>query len=378
MNIKKILIFSIAYMPFVGGAELAVKEITDRINDFHFDLITLHFDKKQPKAERIGNVNVFRVGGPKLFFPFMAFLKAISLHKKANYSSIWSIMANRAGFAALFFKIFNPKVKFLLTLQEGDTPNYPKKQMGIFWTLLKPLFRAIFSRADYIQTISKYLANWARDMGAKNPIEVVPNGVDINHFSREYPEQELDDLKRKFDKKPDDKYLITTSRLVLKNAIDDVVKSLKFFPENIKFIVLGTGPDLKKLQNLAKKIEVEKRIIFLGQINHEEMPKYFKISNIYIRPSLSEGLGSSFLEAMAAGIPVIATSVGGIPDFLRDGETGLFCEVKNPKNIAEKVKILLKNNELRKKIVKNAKEMILRDYDWNLIAEKMRNIFEKI
>ncbi len=84
-----------------------------------------------------------------------------------------------------------------------------------------------------------------------------------------------------------------------------------------------------------------------------------------------------FLEAMAAGIPVIATNVGGIPDFLHNGETGLFCEIHNPKSIAEKVKILLENKELVQKITANAKEMVLRDYDWNLIAEKMRNIFNK-
>lgn len=116
----------------------------------------------------------------------------------------------------------------------------------------------------------------------------------------------------------------------------------------------------------------------MAHIEPQEVPKYLAVSDIFVRPSLSEGLGNSFLEAMAAGLPVVATPVGGIPDFLRDGETGLFCEVKNPKSIAEKVKILLVNKVLREKIIKNAQEMVLRDYDWDLIAGKMRNIFEKL
>ena len=78
---------------------------------------------------------------------------------------------------------------------------------------------------------------------------------------------------------------------------------------------------------------------------------------------------------MAVGVPVIATPVGGIPDFLIDGETGLFCEVNNPKSIAEKVKILMESSELREKIVKNARQMIKEKYNWEIIAEKMKNIF---
>src|SRR3989344_9096540 len=105
---KKILIFSIAYIPFVGGAELAVKEITDRVNDLEFDMITLRFNKNWPKFEKIGNINVYRISSPKLFFPFAAFLKAIRLNMKRRYCLVWSIMANRAGYAALFFKFTHP------------------------------------------------------------------------------------------------------------------------------------------------------------------------------------------------------------------------------------------------------------------------------
>ena len=100
---KRVLIFSLAYIPFVSGAELAVKEITDRINDLDFDLITLRFDRKWAKKEKIGNVNIHRIGGGELFFPFFAFWKARKFYKKNGYDLGWSIMANRAGFAALFF-----------------------------------------------------------------------------------------------------------------------------------------------------------------------------------------------------------------------------------------------------------------------------------
>ena len=76
----------------MSGAELAVKEITDRINDLEFDLVTLRFDKKLPKFERVGNVNVYRINSSKLLFPFMAFLKGVKLNRRRKYSVVWSII----------------------------------------------------------------------------------------------------------------------------------------------------------------------------------------------------------------------------------------------------------------------------------------------
>lgn len=361
---RKVLVFSIAYHPSVGGAEVAVKEITDRIDDVQFDMITLHLDKKSADFEKIGNVNVYRIKGPKFLFPFSAFLKAQKLHKKNHYDITWSIMAAYAGFAALFFKLFNPRVPFLLSLQEGDSEEHILKRVGIFY----PLWKKIFSQADYIQVISSYLADFAKKYGAKAPIEVVPNGVNLQKFK----------IKSEKLKIKEEKILITTSRLVKKNAIDDVIKAMQYLPGNVKFWILGIGPEEKNLNLQVTIYKLQNRVRFMGHISHEELPKYLQGADIFIRPSLSEGLGSSFLEAMAVGIPVIATPVGGIPDFLIDGETGLFCEVCNPNSIAEKVKLYLGNNELREKIIKNAQEIVVKNYDWNLIAQKMERILNKL
>src|SRR3989344_767164 len=130
--------------------------------------------------------------------------------------------------------------------------------------------------------------------------------------------EELYILRRKLGKKEGDIFLITTSRMVRKNAIDVIIRSLTLLDAHVKFLILGIGPDEEMLRELARSQGVADRIQFLGQILHTEMPKYLKVSDIFIRPSRSEGLGNSFLEAMAAGLPVIATPVGGIPDFLFD------------------------------------------------------------
>lgn len=389
INKKKILIFSISYLPLIGGAELAVKEITDRLSrekfnifglpPFEWDMVTFRYSRKLPKFEQIGSINIYRVGRFKLFFPFAAFFKAMSLHRRNKYVIIWSIMANRAGFAALFFRFFHRNVKFLLTLQEGDTLDYPQKRAGILWPFVKFLFRRIFTTADSVQVISSCLSGWARDNGFTGKIEIVPNGVDIENFKvgveRSRPE-ELKELRKKLNIKDEDRVIITTSRLVKKNAIGDVIDALRYLPENVKFLILGTGKEGWKLKIKARSLKG--RVIFLGDILNEEVPRYLAISDVYARPSLSEGLGTCFLEAMAAGVPVVATPVGGILDFLKDGENGLLCEVQNPKSIAEKIMILLDNKELAQKIRTSAKEMVVRNHDWDLIAKKMNELFRRL
>jgi len=121
-----------------------------------------------------------------------------------------------------------------------------------------------------------------------------------------------------------------------------------------------------------------KRAFLLGSIPPDDAPKYLAASDIFIRPSLSEGLGSAFLEAMAAGVPIIGTRVGGIPDFLVDGETGLFCEAQNPQSIAEKIKLLLADETLRQKLITNGKKLVAEKYNWNIIVKQMEEIFNKI
>lgn len=392
---KKILIFSLHYYPkHIGGAEVAIKEITDRIqaDDIEFHMVCLRMDATLPKVEKVGKVLVHRIGFSKnnpsmkelkefplhlnkAFFQLTAFLKAVSLHRKYHYDATWAMMAHSCGIPAGLFKTFFPKVKYVLTLQEGDPPEYIERKMRVFG----PLFRRGFTSADVIQTISTFLGVWARHMGFTGPLELIPNAVNTKHFSKTYDSEELAVLQGALGIMDGDTALITTSRLVHKNGIDDVIKSLPLLSPKVKFIIAGIGPDEAMLIELVKKEQVESRVIFAGQISHELLPKYLKACHIFIRPSRSEGMGNSFVEAMAAEIPVIATQEGGIADFLFDmkrnpdkAPTGFAVDKDTPGQIAEQVKYIMANPEKVKEIVATAKKMAFEKYDWNLIAKNMR------
>lgn len=397
---KKILIFSLAYYPkHVGGAEVAIKEITDRLplGEYEFHLVCNRYDSNLLKEEQIGNVQVHRIGftttAPtmsdlrklplhfnKVLYQWLAFHEARRLHKKYTFDAVWAMMAHSTGVPAGRFKRSFPKVKYLLTLQEGDRPQDIEKKMAIFGKL----FDDAFLRADMVQVISNFLGHWSKQRGFTGEPILIPNAVDTAHFTQRYEADELREVRREFGVNEDDILLVTTSRLVPKNAVDDVIAALALLPEKVKFIIFGIGPDEEKLRREVNTLGVSDRVFFRGQISHEVMPKYLKACDIFIRPSRSEGMGNSFVEAMAAELPVIATQEGGIADFLFDEKrnperqtTGWAVEANNPHSIKVAVEDILNRPEKVTEVVRTAKQMAIEKYDWGLITEQMdRKVFQ--
>ena len=385
---QKILIVSLAYIPFVGGAELAVKDITDRLPNYDFDLVTYRFDRRWRKEERIGNVRVFRVGMgsvsgsyygrtvEKFLFILLAFLKGFFLHRKNRYSIFWSLMASRASAPVLFLKFCFPCIPFFLTIQEGDTPEYARKRAGIF----SPLWRMVFQYADRIQVISSYLKDFCIHEGAPSHcIEIIPNGVDLSIFSREISDNDSREFRQKLGIQDGARVIVSASRLVPKNGIDILLRAvqrLKSEGKEFAVLLLGTGPEKEKLEKYAKDNGLS--VVFMGNITQSDLPHYFAISDVFVRPSRSEGLGSAFLEAMAIGLPIIGTSVGGIPDFLTDRKTGLFVKSEDDADLAKKIKELFDNDSLRRALANEGKKLVQEKYSWDLIAREFDKIFSEL
>lgn len=388
---KKILIFSTAYYPFVGGAEVAVKEITDRISDLQFDMITARFDRKLPKFEKIGNVSVYRVGSgfktlDKILLPFWGALKTLKLNNINHYDFYWCIMATFASGGAYIANIFSKhKVPIILNLQEGDSEEHFAKR---WFGLINFSWKMALKRTYHLTVLSQFLKDRAERFGYRGKVSIIPNGVDVDKFEvRNTSYEEREKIRKEMGMEENDVALVTSSRLVKKNGVGDVIDALKFLPDNVKFVILGSGSLEKELKQKALSLELQARTCFLGFVSHGELPKYLKSCDIFIRPSLSEGFGISFVEAMACKIPVIATPVGGIPDFLVDlakplqsgieVQTGYFCEPENPESIAKTVNRVL-NDSNRNQVVENAYKMVKDKYSWDLIAEQMKEVFNKI
>ncbi len=383
MHTMRILIFSTAYLPFVGGAELAIKEITERLPGISFSLITARFKRDVPAHERVGNVEVYRVGFgtrfDKWLLPWLGLRKAKQLEQAEHFDVLWSMMASQASISATWFKELHQDKKLVLTLQEGDEEAHLKRYVfgnEFFYQLFIHSWHVgVFKQANVITAISNYLADRARKNSSAE-VEVIPNGVNVAKFEYRISNIEKEEIRKKLGISKEDKVVITTSRLVEKNGVGDLIDAMQYLPENVRLLIIGTGDLESNLKLKTSSLKLSNRIRFVGFVPNEQLPNYLHVVDVFCRPSLSEGLGISFLEAMASGLPVVATPVGGIPDFLTDGETGFFCEVQNPKSIAEKVQKLLSDSELRTRVTANASKMVREKYGWEEVANKMKKVFE--
>ena len=387
---KKVLIFSLAYYPnFSSGAEVAIKEITERINpsDIEFHMITLLFDRTEPREEKIGNVFVHRVGfggnylSKMLYVPLSA-LRARALHRAHHFDAMWSVMTYML-FPVVIARSLGVQAPHVLTLQDGDT--YEKVFKRWFIRPFTPILDAGFTGASAVQTISTYLATWPPQRGYKGQVEVIPNGSSLPS-AQEYQEQELAELKHKTGKKDGELFLISVSRLVHQKGIDTVIRALPLLPPHIRFLIVGDGQDKEMLANLARELRVTERVIFTGQVDRTMTAKYRKISDIFVLPSRSEGQGISFLSTMVSGLPIVATQEGGIADFLFDAKrnpdkqtTGWAVDKDSPEQIAEAVKEVIANPEQAKRVVATARQYAHDNFDWDVIARNMREkVFERV
>jgi len=370
---KKILILAHIYLPWLGGAEVALKEIAERVQGFEFIMITAWRDRKLPRHEHLGKIEVFRVGLgffqlDQYLYPFIAPLKALRLHFKQRFSMIWAMMPSQAGLAALAFKLFQPQVPYLLTDQSGDSDWFWKIRTFFWW----PVFKLIYKKADAVQVISEFLAKRAKKFGYQRGVYIIPNGVDIDLFTQSIPSKTQAELKNKLNIAKE-RVIISVSRLVHKNGLDTLIKAMKYI-DNVKLILIGTGDQENKLRALA----TENKVIFLGHIKNKAIPRYLSVADVFARPSRSEGQGISFIEAMAAGVPVVATPVGGIVDYNRVAELVHFAEVDNPKDVSEKINELLNDEEKRNTLILNANSFVIAEYDWDKISREMSELFEQL
>lgn len=370
------MIFTTAFRPFVGGSEIAIEEVIRRLPDVFFDVLTPRYNSQLPKEESGSNFSVHRIGfgwrGDKFLFPILGCLKAQEILKKGTVTAVHAFQASYGGGAAWIFKIFNRSVPMILTLQEG-------KDLDSQCALIRFFRKLIIKKSDKITAISDYLKKYAQNLNAKGEISIIPNGVDIAGFSKEFSYGELSSLKDRLGVKPDEKIIISVSRLVPKNGIVNLIKGFEILSRDnpsLRLLLVGDGEQKTELKKLASDFKLANKIIFAGQVDYRELPKHLKISDVFVRPSLSEGLGNAFIEAMAAGVPIVGSKIGGIPDFLVDFKTGLFCDPKNPRDIAEKINLILSNETLKKELAGNALKLAGEKYDWQMIAEQYKNLYQ--
>ena len=146
-----------------------------------------------------------------------------------------------------------------------------------------------------------------------------------------------------------------------------------------ELVIVGDGVMRRELEELSRKYEVKGHVKFVGFVDENLKPLYYKAADVFCLPSIitSESFGIVNLEAMACGVPVVASKIGGIPDVVKNGKTGILVPPRDPKALAEAIICLLQDENVRRKMGRNARKKA-ENYSWKRIAEKYERVYEEL
>ncbi|MDT4291367.1 glycosyltransferase family 4 protein [Methylomonas sp. MO1] len=210
--------------------------------------------------------------------------------------------------------------------------------------------------------------------------QIIPMGIDCKKFAGADCERTL------MGNGPKKLVLLFVGRLVEKKGVADLLGAYVLLPEILRkqteLWIIGDGYERKKLESLARNIQHVNSIRFLGRIPNQQLPGYYAAADIFIAPSIidiqgdTEGQGVMLLEAMASGLPIITTNVGGISSVIAHGETGLLVNPGKPIEIAAAIEKLLNDKNFRETLsIKACKAA--QDYDWLTISSKFVNLYRE-
>lgn len=261
------------------------------------------------------------------------------------------------------------KKPYIVTGHGGDVTSLNK---GI----IRKLKIRCLKRASHVTVVSEHLKSKVQELASELKPSVISMGVNTKKFGKQYY---VPDYFGQGDKK----VVLFVGRLAEKKGVTYLIEAMKRV--DALLIIVGDGPLRMKLEEQAKKINDYKNcenIKFLGAKTHEELKGIYASADVFVMPSITakdgdtEGFGLVMLEAMASGIPIVASSSGGIVQLIDDGINGLLCDEKNARQLAERINELIINEELNQQIKAN-QESIIALYDYSMISGKYEKLLKE-
>lgn len=233
----------------------------------------------------------------------------------------------------------------------------------------------VLRKAKRIIPNSYYTKDWMLKIVGdeyRKQTRTIPGGVEIHKFHK----VNTDDIDKQFNLKGK-KLVVFAGKLTAYKGVKYLVGAAKRIDGEI--FILGDGSQRKHLEEMVKNNKIT-NVTFIGHLgnNTRFLIKLYSRADVFVAPSIwDEPLGLVILEAMACETPVVVTRKGGIPLAVKDGKNGLFIKARNSTDIAEKVNYLIKNDKLRLNMGKRARKIAEEKFDWDIIADKFINIYQK-
>jgi N-acetyl-alpha-D-glucosaminyl L-malate synthase BshA len=262
----------------------------------------------------------------------------------------------------------NKNLKFITTLHGTDIT-----LVGLEPSFM-PLVKFSIEESDGVTTVSRFLKEKTlTNYNIEKDIEVIYNFIDIEKFK---PKES--DIFRKHIAPNGEKVLAHTSNFRIVKRVTDTIRILEKVKKEVpaKLVLAGDGPDRSECERLARELNIHKDVVFLGK--QDGLAEILNAADIFLMPSQSESFGLSALEAMACGVPVVSSSVGGLPELNIHNETGYIAEIGDIDRMAKYAVELLTNEKRYKSFSKNSRERAVKNFDKNLIVPKYVEYYERV
>jgi glycosyltransferase involved in cell wall biosynthesis len=260
--------------------------------------------------------------------------------------------------------------------------NANEKFLVSFNWFLRFFEEGMIHRARKIIAVSNF-TKWELTKYYKIPahkIQVIHNGVDIKKFQ---PAVDKRKVKVAMGLNPDDLAIVSVGRLYARKGLFTLIESMpdiiKKFPK-AKFIISGKGQsdEMHKLNAHAERLGVRGNIVFTGYTPDRELPKLYQAADVFAFSTFYEHHPFAVLEALATGLPVVTTTVGGIPETIDSGKNGYLVEPFNPRQFSEKILRLLENPAEAQEMGKKARQTVEQQLDWRIVVKEAMKVYDKV
>ena len=370
----RVVMLSHGYYPRIGGAERQLAAVVPLLQARGVEACIL--TRRLPGTMRFETVNgvpVYRlpVPGPKPLASLTFTLAALALIARLDPDLIHAHeLISPATTAVLAKQLFGKPVVATVHGSGLSSDVLRLKRRFLGRSRLRILRREIDAFCVISAVIDSELA--AEGVSAQKRIPI-PNGVDVEHFAPLAPERKAA-LRSRLALSVDAPLVIFVGRLAPEKRVDLLIglwDSVREAVPGARLLILGSGPEEAGLKQKASD-----GILFLG--SQPDVTPYLQAADLFVLPSAAEGLSLALLEALACGLPVIATSVGGNPEVIRHLETGWLVPPNDPGTLAEAIVTLLEDEKLQGKLRENARAHAVRNYSLVTMADRLLDLYRQV
>lgn len=377
------------FKPSIGGVQNHVYFLSHELSKRHLikvftsDLIEgINLSSKPPSYEKISDT--FEVYRFKTYPPYyisyvrawgaMPFLIQKLVASNADLIHSHSFVAIHTNVTSILSKL--KKKPFVLTIH-----TYGKNLSSFYANMFVNFYNSSIGRitlelADKIIVLSSEAEEYFLQLGVyKEKIQVIPNAVNYEQFANFHTTA---NFKQQYN--IDGKVVLFVSNLQKRKGAQHLIKVIPQIIQelpNTNFVIVGEGPYRKYLENLSNRLQIKNKIIFTGHLSPKKLLEAYHAADVFVLPSAFEGLPTVILEAMASGVPVVASKVGGIPSVIQNGITGFLVNYGDMEQIAEAVTNILSSEKLAKLMGKNGKK-ISKNYAWSIIYKKIEDVYREV